>query len=345
MSLAAIIMPYHNLANRTLECLASLQKRTHYADTWLILVDNGSEPEQGSLVDEYLLKGYGMTWTHLRLAENGGWVGGCIAGYECATSDAEMQPEWIVLLNNDTILSSGWLTRMITALRDNVRYGVMGCVSVGGRGWQRLDQLQERGWIEASIPTPRSPKELERLGFLLRSYHGFQVHNVGSMVAFFCAVLRREMLDQIGFLDERIGMGAGDDDDLCRRARERGWKIGLALDVPIWHYHHQTFNQLYAGRQEPPSGVTPMKELVYLGGRSRPYIMGVPARDLDSTDLMQLASTGFDRETLLHSGLYAETSELEVHPFCGVQTESGEPCQRPVDAWGDHCWQHLEETE
>jgi len=57
----------------------------------------------------------------------------------------------------------------------------------------------------------------------------------------FCLMVRREVFDQIGPLDEQFGLGFFDDDDLCFRAVDAGWKLQIALDVFIHLWGNQTF--------------------------------------------------------------------------------------------------------
>src|SRR5947209_403928 len=44
-----------------------------------------------------------------------------------------------------------------------------------------------------------------------------------------------------GNLDERFGVGFFDDDDLCFRAREKGFRLAIAQDVFIHHFGNRTF--------------------------------------------------------------------------------------------------------
>jgi hypothetical protein len=60
----------------------------------------------------------------------------------------------------------------------------------------------------------------------------------------FCLLVRREVLDKIGGFDERYGIGFFDDDDLCLRARDAGFKLVVANDVYIHHFGSRTFNSL-----------------------------------------------------------------------------------------------------
>ena len=354
LGLASIIIPFHNLAHHTLACLASLAAATLYEPAELILVDNDSESGQTSMITGYLNAGYTIPWQIRIQPDNRGWVGGCIDGYEAMAQDTE----WVVLLNNDTILSQGWLARARGALASRPDYGIMGCVSVGGGGWQRMDRLQEAGWVRPTFRPPDYPSQLENTAAQLQAVHGGEVHEVGAMVAFFAVALRRTMLQEIGFLDPKFGLGLGDDDDLCQRARANHWKIGVALDVPVWHWHRSTFNLLAAGGvdwkagqqenmaylQSKGTGVRMDRVLQYLGDRetSYPYIPHVPARDLDPRDMIGLEAQGWTEETLCRSGLYVPVEDLEIHPFCGAATDGGEPCRRLVTEWGIHCYQHTE---
>jgi tetratricopeptide (TPR) repeat protein len=60
----------------------------------------------------------------------------------------------------------------------------------------------------------------------------------------FCLLVRREVLDRIGRLDECFGTGYFEDDDLCVRAREAGFRLLVALDVFVHHFGGRTFQQL-----------------------------------------------------------------------------------------------------
>jgi GT2 family glycosyltransferase/tetratricopeptide (TPR) repeat protein len=60
----------------------------------------------------------------------------------------------------------------------------------------------------------------------------------------FCLLVRREVLERIGGLDERYGLGFFDDDDLCVRARQAGFGLLVALDVFVHHFGSRTFRAL-----------------------------------------------------------------------------------------------------
>lgn len=65
------------------------------------------------------------------------------------------------------------------------------------------------------------------------------------MLAFFCAYIRRRVIQDIGYLSEAYGVGFGDDDDYCFRARRAGYRLGLATNVIVEHAHRTTFKTLF----------------------------------------------------------------------------------------------------
>lgn len=57
----------------------------------------------------------------------------------------------------------------------------------------------------------------------------------------FCMAIRRSVLEQIGGLDTRFGIGNLEDDDLCMRARKARFDIRVAADIFIHHYGSKSF--------------------------------------------------------------------------------------------------------
>jgi len=75
-------------------------------------------------------------------------------------------------------------------------------------------------------------------------------------IVFFCAMIKRELFEKIGLLDEAFLEGAGEDTDFCIRAEEEGYEIAVVGDlkgpspegeinlgsVPIYHKGEGTLN-------------------------------------------------------------------------------------------------------
>ncbi|MBK7500134.1 MAG: glycosyltransferase family 2 protein [Ignavibacteriales bacterium] len=60
-------------------------------------------------------------------------------------------------------------------------------------------------------------------------------------VAFLCTLIKREVIEKIGGLDERFTPGNFEDDDFCLRAQLAGYKTVIAQDVFIHHFGSKSF--------------------------------------------------------------------------------------------------------
>jgi GT2 family glycosyltransferase len=170
-------------------------------------VDNGSS--DGSAEAFKTLVG---PHTHLlRLSNNLGFAGGANAGIKVAKGDA------VCLLNSDTIPTAGWLSRM-NRVRLKQNAGLVGPYTNKAKGPQRKKPIH-RWFPFIKLKTRELP-----------------------MLPFFCVLIDRKVLDAIGLLDERFGLGTFEDDDYCRRARDAGFTCFVAGNSWVWHEGHATFN-------------------------------------------------------------------------------------------------------
>lgn len=69
-----------------------------------------------------------------------------------------------------------------------------------------------------------------------------QVQEVRRLIGF-CLLVKRSVLDEIGWFDERYGLGNYEDDDLCLRAIQHGYKLLIAEDSFIHHIGHASMGQ------------------------------------------------------------------------------------------------------
>lgn len=218
-----ILVTFNGLTETTAPCLDSLFMRTSYPDYEVVVVDNGSTDGTKEYLEELA-----RSEPRLRCVlneTNRGFAGGNNDGIQVASGDM------LVLLNNDTQVTEGWLDRLTQALAEDDSIGLVGPVSnaVGNEqlifapGNEPLEIIEEG--VRWTGKSEGDTFETERLGF-------------------FCVALRRDVLGRIGLLDEAFGLGFYEDDDFCLRARKAGYRLVCREDVFVYHRGSATFGKV-----------------------------------------------------------------------------------------------------
>lgn len=210
----SIVILTRNQLPITAGCLESIRRHTPEPHE-IIIIDNGSTdgtPDFIRLQSDIILH---------QNQDNAGFAKGCNQGIALATG------EYVLFLNNDTVVTKGWLTHMLQVMESEEHAGMVGPVSNFTSGHQRI---------------PVSYTELSQLDAFAETYTAAQAGNrlqVRRLIGF-CLLARRSLLDEIGGFDERYRIGNYEDDDLCLRAIRHGYTLHVALDAYVHHYGHMT---------------------------------------------------------------------------------------------------------
>lgn len=220
--MVSVIILTYNGQDMTRECIESVLETQTEEQFEIIIVDNGSDvpfkPPFSGFVETNLI----------RNEENEGFPVGVNQGIRASRGDT------IVLLNDDTVVTPGWMDRMAQWLRD---FDIVGPCTNYVRGVQ-----------SATIRSYTSLAELEDAAKEWTNYYAGASVDVNFVVGF-CMMFQRELYDEIGDFDERLWPCSGEEIDFCLRARKAGYKIGVAYDVYIHHYGSQTFDQMQENGQ------------------------------------------------------------------------------------------------
>jgi hypothetical protein len=219
--MVSVIIPNFDGAHFLGPCLRSLFAQGFKEDELDVLViDNGSRDGSVELVQR--------EFPSVRLianAQNLGFTGATNQGLEAARG------EWILLLNNDTVMDSGSLRILLDQLRqsgDEIG-GVQPLLLWAGdrsiidsTGIALSARLRARD-NQQGFPTAEAPRE---------------VSDVWG-ICFGCALLRRDVFARCGFLDP-VFFADWDDVDFCLRARWRGYKFRLVPQAKVLHHRSPT---------------------------------------------------------------------------------------------------------
>lgn len=216
--IAIVILTYNNL-EYTKACLESIRKYTERGTYEIVIVDNNSTDD----TRQWLLEQGDIKVKFNN--ENMGFPRGCNMGIGLAEANSD-----ILLLNNDTIVTTRWLENLRNCLYSNNSIGAVGAVSLSTANQQGVDftyenfdvmqELAERNNISNSN---RWEEKLKLIGF--------------------CLLIRRSALEQVGRLDERYSPGYYEDDDLGLKLIEAGYKLMLCHDCFIHHYLGTSFRK------------------------------------------------------------------------------------------------------
>ena len=226
-----IIIPTYLNEKLTIDCFESIKQHTAPGSYRIIWVDNGSPNKKiaaRSLEDV----------PHITVAftENKGFVDAINEGLRI--SDAPT----VCLLNNDTEVSANWMEKLTNTLYSDPAYGIIGPLTGPPAFKQRYDSQHNVTYQQVKREVPVFPyyKNLEDFNQRIESqFPGLVAYE--DFVAFLCAVIKREVIDKVGFLDTNYDMGMWDDCDWNQSAKHAGYKVGLALDTCIIHKGRSTF--------------------------------------------------------------------------------------------------------
>ncbi|XLQ20252.1 MAG: glycosyltransferase [Candidatus Moraniibacteriota bacterium] len=239
MSTIYIITPTWNNADYTIRCFKSVAKNTeNYKIIW---VDNGSNIKDKKEVKDFLMNN-DIPYILISNEKNLGFVKATNQGVKLALNDKVKK---IVLLNNDVEVYAGWLERMARVLNSDEKMGIVGTVVSPTEGsWQSVNNLKNK--VDGFADFPEYKKDNEGYAKKVAKRYDRQVLADYRYIAFFCALIRSEVFEDIGLLAEEYGIGFGDDNDFNHRAMNAGWRVALAKDVFIFHNHRTTFKSIYS---------------------------------------------------------------------------------------------------
>jgi N-acetylglucosaminyl-diphospho-decaprenol L-rhamnosyltransferase len=232
-SIAVVIVNYRT-ADLAIDCLRSIQ--AHGSGPWslrTIVVDNNSLDGSAERM-RAAIQAEGWAWARVvALDTNGGYAAGNNAGIRVALV-ADTPPDYVVLLNPDTVVRPAAIERLIEFMERHPRAGIAGALLETAEG-----ELQPSSH---NAPSPLGELEVAaRMGILSRAMARSRVtpplrletHEC-EWVSGACLVVRREVVENIGMLDEGFFLYF-EEVDFCLRARSQGWTVHCVPAARVMH--------------------------------------------------------------------------------------------------------------
>lgn len=216
-----IIIPTFNNLAYLKECVESIRKNTDWPYN-IIVVNSGSDGTAEWLGQQPdIIAANSKERLHFSAANN---VGLGIA-----------KEKYVCLLNDDTIVSEGWLGALMhEGMKPGI--GAVGPFSNCDKTWLHNETIT----VDGKDLHPGMTLE-EVSGIIPKIYkwrHRKEVHPRG-WVAFYCTLMPRAAIDKVGLLDE--GFKSGDEDlDFCRRIVNAGYQCRQTYDSWVFHFGGRT---------------------------------------------------------------------------------------------------------
>jgi GT2 family glycosyltransferase/glycosyltransferase involved in cell wall biosynthesis len=214
----SVIIPVFNELQFTHACLASLQAAQEPPRFEVIVVDDCSTDKTTEVVPQI----HGVVY--LRNETNSGFIVSCNRGA------AKARGKYLVFLNNDTVVSEGWLSALLETFAEQPHAGIVGSKLVypdgrlqeaGGIIWQDAS-----GWNYGKFDDPQKPE-----------YNYLREVDYCSAAAL---MIPKALFLSVGGFDSRYEPAYYEDTDLAFKVRQAGYKVLYQPLSEVIHYEGAT---------------------------------------------------------------------------------------------------------
>lgn len=249
MRLSIIIVNFRT-AQLTINCVASIAaERFNGMALSVVLVDNASPDDSAKVLSQAIEENGWDDWVDfIPASTNGGFAFGNNLGIRFALNVQE-PPEFLLLLNPDTVVRRGALSRLCRFMEEHPRAGIAGANIVG------LEGLPLHSAHSFPSPTQQFAEGLQ-LGVVSR-WLGTDSLSPGcsrnvecDWVSGACMLVRRQVFEQVGEMDEEYFLYF-EEVDYCRRAKSALWQVWYVADAMVVHLVGASTDVNASGKRRP----------------------------------------------------------------------------------------------
>lgn len=219
-----IIVPIYNAYEDLCKCLTSIYRNTSLVENRLILInDNSSDERVKPLLDKQTKDNVIV----LHNNKNKGFSENINIGMDQSESND------VILLNSDTVVTRGWLDKMVSCAYSNEVIGTVTPLS-NNATLCSVPVFCEENELPENMTIDQVADIVERCS--LEKYPRITVANG------FCMLIKREVINTVGKFDaETFGRGYGEENDFCNRAEQMGYIHVMCDNTYIYHSGTKSF--------------------------------------------------------------------------------------------------------
>jgi len=247
----SIIVVNYNTKELLRECLYSIIKDVKGISCETIVVDNSSNDGSAEMVEKY--------FPDVKLIANDSNLGFAKANNQGIKVS---KGNYILLLNSDTVILPNSLEKLLNFIENHPRVGVVSPALLNPDltpqpfihelpnlwrtflhffNFKRLAVSPQKRHFLAKLLKPIADKNINAY---LACYRTRLEPKSVEMVNGTCFLIRKQVIDQVGLLDEEIFLYC-EDADWCKRIKEAGWDIYFLPNIKIIHYGGESIKKAF----------------------------------------------------------------------------------------------------
>lgn len=217
MNLIYIILVNYNGYRDTIECVKSIERIKHN-NYKIVIVDNASTNNSVEYIKNSLKE-----CILIESKQNLGFAGGNNIGIKYAINNGA---EYVLLLNNDTLVETDFLDNMIASFENKENVGVVGCKimyypekNIIWYGSGKIDWFKFIGIHLGIKKIDKGQCDIEK--------------EIDFMTGC-CMLIKRDVFEKVGLLPEEYFMYF-EDVDFCIKVKDAGFKIWYNPKAVVYH--------------------------------------------------------------------------------------------------------------
>jgi len=213
----SIIIPTFNNFEYFNKCISSIFTENNYFEKEVIIVDNASKDSTLNFLNNFNFK--------IQIIHNNsnlGFAKACNQGAKFASSDI------LIFLNNDTEITTNWISSLILCLSYEDNIGVVGCKLI-----YPDKSIQHAGVAFNSVNVHHIYRNFNPSHPAVNRIREFQA------VTGACMLVPRKLFLSLGGFDESFINGF-EDLDFCFRVRKNGFKVMYTPESVVIHHESKT---------------------------------------------------------------------------------------------------------
>jgi len=224
--LVSILMVTYNCREFIGACLDSIIRNTSWPNYEVIVVDNHSTDGSAEIADQRAAADPRIRVIHQR--ENLGFAGANNLGAGVAKG------EYLLFLNPDTLVTPGWIGRLIRHFEAEPPLGAVAAVTnfSGNETKINFDYGDLLG--------------MEHFAKTLAAEWPGHARDI-DVAPLYCVLVPKSVWDTVGGLDAEFEIGMFEDDDFSLRVIKAGYRVVAAEDCFIHHFGNGSFSKLPSG--------------------------------------------------------------------------------------------------